>query len=88
MQESFVKARTREPYYEGYKSYVYGGRLIGLFMPMEQIQLSAELEQLRVNQEFNLIDYSSNFWNTALYEGLDCRADHIIIGMRYNVLYD
>lgn len=88
LQGSFVKVRSREPYYDGYKSYIYGGSLIGLFTPIEQIQLSAELEQLRVNQEFNQIDYSRNFWNTALYVGLGYRTDNITIGMRYNVLYD
>ena len=35
LQGSFVKVRTREPYYDGYKSYIYGGSLIGLFTPIE-----------------------------------------------------
>jgi len=54
----------------------------------EQIQLSAELEQLRVNQEFSEIDYSRNFWNTALYFGLGYHSDNVTVGIRYNVLYD
>ena len=36
-----------------YKSTVLGGSLIGLFSPINEIQLSAELEQLHINQDFN-----------------------------------
>ncbi|WP_235924308.1 hypothetical protein [Flavobacterium lotistagni] len=87
LQGSFIKVKTREPYLEGYKSYLYGGSLIGLITPIEEIQISAELEQLRVNQEFNVIDYSRNFWNTALNIGLGYHSDNVTVGVRYNVLY-
>lgn len=87
LQGSFIKVKTREPYLDGYKSYLYGGSLIGLITPIEEIQISAELEQLRVNQEFNVIDYSRNFWNTALNIGLGYHSDNVTIGVRYNVLY-
>ena len=33
-----------------YKSNIYGGSILGLFHPIPEIQLSAELEQLRVNR--------------------------------------
>lgn len=36
-----------------YKAWLYGGSVVGLFSPIEEIQLSAELEQLRVNPEMN-----------------------------------
>ena len=88
LQGSFVKVKNREPYNNGYKSYIYGGSLVGLFTPIEQIQLSAELEELRVNQEFTQIDYGRNFWNTALYLGLGFHTENVTVGVRYNVLYD
>jgi len=82
-----------------YKAWLYGGSLVGLFNPIEEIQLSAELEQLRVNQEFDAghfeplndepgISRHRDFWNTALFLGAGYRMDHVTIGVRYNVLYD
>ncbi len=88
LQGSFIKVKNREPYNNGYKSYLYGGSILGLFTPIEQIQISAELEQLRVNQEFTQVDVSRNFWNTALYLGLGYHSDNVTVGVRYNVLYD
>ena len=87
LQGSYIKVKSNQLYANGYKSYLYGGSLIGLFTPIEQIQLSAELEQLRVNQEFTQIDYSRNFWNTALYLGLGYHTDNVTVGVRYNVLF-
>jgi hypothetical protein len=46
----------------------YGGSIIGLFNPIPVIQLSAELEELRIN--INLDGTSSNsqdYWNTGLF---------------------
>ncbi len=76
-------------YQNYYKSYLYGGSLIGLINPIEQIQLSVDLEQLRVN---NTIDnfpntINKNFWNTALFFGIGYRSNNFTIGIRYNVLY-
>lgn len=81
LQGSHVKFRNQ------YTSNIYGGSLIGLLNPMEAIQLSAELEQLRVNQEFSDPKFKRNFWNTALYLGAGYRADNITVGFRYNVLF-
>jgi hypothetical protein len=70
-----------------YKSYTYGGSLIGLINPIPQIQLSAELEQLRINTDYNYLG-SDNFWNTALYLGGGYRSGNVTIGARYDVLHD
>jgi hypothetical protein len=77
--------------YTDYTALLYGGSLIGVLNPIEQIQLSAELEQLRVNLEFDDIDlgeYQDNSWNTALFLGAGYRAGDVILGARYNVLFD
>lgn len=75
-----------------YESYVYGGSLITLVNPIPEIQLSAELEQLRVNTNYDARNdfpqYSDNFWNTALYLGAGYRTGNVTIGARYDVLYD
>ena len=72
-----------------YASHFYGGSIIGLLNPIRQIQLSAELEQLRVN--VNLEGSNSNsqdYWNTALFVGAGYRSGNATIGARYNVLAD
>lgn len=82
LQGSYVRVRNN------YESYIYGGSLVGLFNPIEQIQISAELEQLRVNTRFSGFYLNDNFWNTALYLGAGYRTQNVTIGIRYNVLYD
>lgn len=84
LQGSYVRDK------DFYESYIYGPSLILLGNPIPEIQLSAELEQLRVNLEY---DYefgggSDNFWNTALFLGAGYRMENVTIGARYNVLHD
>jgi hypothetical protein len=83
VQGSYVSLR------DSYKSYIYGGSLIGLINPIEQVQLSVELEQLRVNTTFDssLSIPARRNWNTALFLGAGYRTSNITIGARYNVLY-
>jgi hypothetical protein len=73
-----------------YNSFIYGGSLIGLFNPIEQIQFSIELEQLRVNNTYETIPNSikNSFWNTGLFIGAGYRTNNVTIGARYNVLYN
>jgi hypothetical protein len=72
-----------------FKSTLYGGSWITLFNPIPEIQLSAEIEQLRVNQEIEFIEGTEkdNFWNSALFAGAGYRAGPVTIGLRYNLLY-
>ena len=73
-----------------YESYMYGPSLIVLGNPIPEIQLSAELEQLRVNVNYDdaLGFPNDNFWNTALFLGAGYRTNNVTIGVRYNVLHD
>ncbi|OIV42659.1 hypothetical protein [Flavobacterium johnsoniae] len=75
-----------------YDSFVYGGSLIALVNPIPEIQLSAELEQVRVNTDYDGTNYrpaySDNFWNTALYLGAGYRTGNVTIGARYDVLFN
>lgn len=90
LQGSYVRVKNE------YESYIYGGSLIGLFRPVEFVQLSLELEQLRVNTSFsNFYNpnpdrpyLDDNFWNTALYVGAGYAAENVTIGVRYNLLFD
>ena len=72
-----------------YKSYIYGGSLIGLINPIEFAQLSVELEQLRVNTNFEASFKipSQRNWNTALFLGVGYMSNNFTVGVRYNILY-
>ena len=82
-QYNYVKQRDL------YSANMYGGTIIGLFNPIKEIQISTELEQLKVNRTFeNGFDSASqDFWNTALFLGAGYRSENITIGIRYNVLH-
>ena len=82
LQGSYIRVKNQ------YESYIYGGSLVGLFNPIQQVQLSAELEEVRVNRRFTAIPFSDNFWNTALFLGVGYRTQNVTIGVRYNVLYN
>ena len=85
LQGSYVKVRDE------WNSWIYGGSILGLVNPIPQIQLSAELEQVRVNAEYELVDGGSvddDFWNTALFVGAGYRTNNVTVGIRYNVLHD
>lgn len=83
VQYSYVKQRNF------YQSNIYGGSVIALFNPIEQIQLSTELEQLRVNTSYDSFygGITDDFWNTALFLGAGYRTQNVTLGVRYNVLY-
>jgi hypothetical protein len=75
-----------------YNSYVYGGSVITLVSPIPEIQLSAELEQVRVNTDYKATNsrpsFSDNYWNTALFLGAGYRTGNVTIGGRYDILFD
>jgi hypothetical protein len=72
-----------------YTSNLYGGSIIALFNPIREIQLSAELEELRVNVNLDgSISDPQDYWNTGLFFGLGYRNGNVTIGARYNVLQD
>jgi hypothetical protein len=82
LQYSYLKQK------DFYSSSQYGANLITLFNPIEEIQLSVELEQLRVNVNFDNTNFSDDFWNTGLFLGAGYRMQNVTIGARYNVLFN
>lgn len=81
IQGSYVKFKNN------FESYIYGASIIGLVNPIQSIQLSAEIEQLRVNTTYEVSDFKDNFWNTALFLGAGYRTNNVTVGVRYNVLF-
>lgn len=81
LQGSYIRVK------DNYEAYAYGGSLLFLANPIEEVQLSAELEQLRVNLNFD-DGFKENFWNTALFLGVGYNTQNVTIGVRYNVLHN
>lgn len=77
-----------------HESTYWGPSIIGIFNPIEQLQISAELEEFNIirHYEDNVV-YNGrflddeNYWNTALFLGLGYRTQNITVGIRYDVLY-
>lgn len=74
-----------------YKSTILGGNIIGLYNPIQEIQLSGEFEQLHVSRNFDeshVGNIDDNYWSPALFVGAGYRTQNITIGMRYDLLYN
>lgn len=87
---TYVRYRNYSANVSEYRSYLYGGSLLGLFHPIPAVQVSAELEQLRVNTRLQTHAAGvlrDNFWNTALFIGAGYRTQNVTVGLRYNVLH-
>lgn len=84
LQYSYLKQK------DNYNSNLYGGSIIGLFNPIEEIQFSLEVEEVSVNNTYLFTggNYKQSFWNTGLFVGGGYRADNVTIGARLNLLYD
>ena len=83
LQVSYISATNN------YSSLIYGINLTTLFNPIETIQLSVDLEQLRINTTFDNSAFAKqSFWNTGLWLGAGYRTNNITIGGRYNVLFN
>ena len=67
-----------------------GGSIITLFNPIPSAQLSAEFEQTYVNREDNFLgeSFEEKFWVPALYMGLGVGSRNVMVGMRYDVLFN
>lgn len=72
-----------------FKSTIIGGSFIGLYNPLQEIQLSTEFEYMNVQRDFNdPIFIDDNYWQPAVFFGVGYRTNNITFGVRYNVLHD
>lgn len=70
-----------------YKSNIFSGSILSLYSPFNSFQLSAEFEQLFVNQ--NYLNQKNSYDYPALYLGASYQIGrNVALGMRYDVLYD
>ncbi|MCB0456660.1 MAG: alpha-ketoglutarate decarboxylase [Flavobacteriaceae bacterium] len=72
-----------------YKSTILGGSVISLFNVIEELQFSAEFEELHVNRKYESVFAvdDDNYWYPALFLGLGYRNQNFTMGIRYDVLY-
>jgi hypothetical protein len=73
-----------------YSSAIYGLSAISLINPIDNFQISFEIEQLRVNRTLVMIggpNKTDNFWNTGLFLGGGYGSDNVVVGIRYNLLF-
>lgn len=85
LQFSYVSSK------EYYDSAIYGASIITLINPIPQIQFSINLNESRVNNNYQLTgggNQSEDFWNTALFLGVGYRTGNVTIGFNYNVLFN
>jgi len=76
---------------EYYSSAIYGVNTIVLINPVEEVQLSIELEQVRVNNTFRnptTGTLKDNFWNSGVFVGGGYRMENVTMGLRYNLLFN
>ncbi len=73
-----------------YSSTIVGGSVIGLFNVFQELQLSAEFEELNVNRDWDetIRLKDENYWYPALFLGAGYRSGNVTFGIKYDVLYD
>ena len=76
--------------FNDYKLNAWGGSLIGLATPVPFLQLSADVEELRVNRTFSYPTgtLEDSYWLPALYLGAGFATGPVTVGVRFDVLYD
>jgi len=72
------------------KLLAYGGSILTLYNPIQFIQLSGELEQLRINRSFDdgTLRIEDDYWAPALFLGIGYTDRNFTVGVRYDVLYE
>lgn len=82
LQGSYVSSRNY------FTSTHYGGSLISLFNIVDEVQLSVEVEEVRINNKYESLNgnYNHDFWNTSIFLGGGYRSGNVVIGARYNIL--
>ncbi|MDP5230657.1 MAG: alpha-ketoglutarate decarboxylase [Cellulophaga sp.] len=71
--------------------FAYGGSLISLYNVIPAIQLSAEIETLRINRTFDVLgapNVEENYWSPAAFVGAGYGNRNFMVGVRYNLLND
>lgn len=72
-----------------FNSTILGASIIGIYNPINELQVSSEFEQLNVNRNFESnFGQDDNYWVPAFFVGLGYRSNNVIFGIRYDLLYN
>lgn len=71
-----------------FKSNIAGASIIAIASPIDFLQVSADLEYLNVNRNFDNASLDDNFWVPALFLGAGYRQGNFVVGARYDVLFN
>lgn len=86
---SYIKQNFNDGFSPDFSSTLLGGSIIAIANPIEEIQLSMDLEYLNVNRNFeDPIFRDDNYWVPALFIGAGYRQQGFVIGARYDVLFN
>ncbi len=67
---------------------IFGGSVLALFRPIQSFQLSAEFEELKLNDKIVYdVDNQISTWQPALYLGAEYVMGNIAVGFHYDVLF-
>ena len=67
-------------------THLYGGSILAFYKPINYLQLSTELEELKIDRNIYSDNYSK--WQTALYVGFEYVTGNVAVGLRYDLLFD
>lgn len=73
-----------------FSAHSVSGSIIGLFRPIQNIQLSTEFEENYVSRNWKLegANRKDSYWYPALFLGAGYTEGPVTAGLRYDVLYD
>lgn len=74
--------------FDDFTSTIAGGSFIAIANPIDFLQVSADLEYLNVNRNFADSSFDDDYWVPALFLGAGYRQRNIVIGARYDVLFN
>ena len=71
-----------------FKSTIFGASIIGLYNPIQELQVSVEFEELNVNRKFDdSVFKDENYWYPGLFLGIGYGNKNVTFGIRYDLLY-
>ena len=82
VQYTYLKS-NKSYYGVNYKYNIFGFNTLVLYNPINELEVSAEYEDLYVKQNYN--DIQKNFWSPALFGGLAYRYGPVAAGFKFRM---
>ncbi len=83
----YTYLKSSKSYYGGDYSYnIFGFNTMALYYPVKGMEMSLEYEDLYVKEKYNGVE--SDFWSPSLFAGMGYRYGPMVVGFKYNFLYD